>query len=233
MKQPVISVIIPAYNEVKAIPYVIRDIPKDLVNYIIVVDNGSTDGTFAKAEEAGAITVKEPQRGYGSACLKGISALPADTDIVVFLDGDYSDYPEDMTDIVSPIIEGKADLTIGSRLSGMREKGALLLQAYAGNKLATFLIRLFWGFRFTDLGPFRAIRYSSLRYINMKDRNFGWTAEMQIKAIVKKIRIVEVPVRYRKRIGKSKITGTVQGSVKAGVKILYTILKYRIVTILS
>ncbi len=227
MKQAVISVIIPAYNEEKAISYVVRDIPKDLVDYIIVVDNGSKDDTVTKAKEAGAITVQEPKRGYGNACLKGISTLPADTDIVVFLDGDYSDYPEDMANIVSPIVEGKADLAIGSRLLGARESGALLFQAYVGNKLATFLIHLFWGFRFTDLGPFRAIRYKSLMQMDMKDKDFGWTVEMQIKAIMNNFRIVEVPVRYRKRIGQSKITGTIKGSVKAGIKIIYTILKYR------
>lgn len=230
MKNPNISVIIPVYNEEISIGLVIHDIPKTIVNQIIVVDNGSTDKTVLKAERAGAVAVKEPKRGYGNACLKGISTLSQDTDVVVFLDGDYSDYPEDMADLVRPIIENKADITIGSRMTGKSEKGALLFQAYFGNKLATFLIQLLWGFRFTDLGPFRAIRYESLKNLNMQDKNFGWTVEMQIKAVVNKLRIVEVPVHYRKRIGKSKITGTLSGAVNAGVKILYTIFKYSLIT---
>lgn len=231
MKYPKISVIIPAYNEEKAIGFVIRDIPKKIVDQIIVVDNGSTDNTFLEAKNTGAYVVREPKKGYGNACLKGLSSLDTDTEIVVFLDGDYSDYPEDMERLVLPIIDNKADLTIGSRLTGKRGKGALLLQAYIGNKIATFLIRIFWGFRFTDLGPFRAIRYKSLTQMNMKDKNFGWTVEMQIKAVTNKFRILEVPVRYRKRIGKSKITGTISGTIKAGVKIIYTIFKYRIATL--
>lgn len=227
MNYPKISVIIPAYNEENAIDSVIRDIPKKMVDRIVVVDNGSADNTFSKAQNAGAYVVKEPRRGYGNACLKGILNLASDTEIVVFLDGDYSDYPEDMEHLVLPIITNKADLAIGSRLAGKGGKGALLLQARIGNRLATFLIRIFWGFRFTDLGPFRAIRYKSLMQMDMKDKDFGWTVEMQIKAIMNKFRIVEVPVRYRKRIGQSKITGTIKGSVKAGIKIIYTILKYR------
>ncbi|MBE7446446.1 MAG: glycosyltransferase [Planctomycetia bacterium] len=227
MKSPKISVIIPAYNEERAIGFVIRDIPKKLVDKIIVVDNGSEDSTFLTAKNAGAYVVKEYRKGYGSACLKGLSLLDDDTEIVVFLDGDYSDFPEDMEYLLRPIIDNKADLTIGSRMSGKRENGALLLQAYFGNKLATFLIRLFWGFSFSDLGPFRAIRYKSLMQMDMKDKDFGWTVEMQIKAVMQKIRILEVPVRYRKRIGQSKITGTIKGSVQAGIKIIYTIFKYR------
>lgn len=228
MNYPKISVIIPAYNEGNAIDSVIRDIPKKMVDRIIVVDNGSEDNTFSKAQNAGAYVVSEPRRGYGNACLKGLLSLDPDTEIVVFLDGDYSDYPEDMEHLVRPIITNKADLAIGSRLAGKREKGALLLRACIGNRLATFLIRIFWGFSFTDLGPFRAIRYKSLMQMDMKDKDFGWTVEMQIKAIMNKFRIVEVPVRYRKRIGQSKITGTIKGSVKAGIKIIYTILKYRL-----
>ena len=227
MNYPKISVIIPAYNEEKAIGLVIRDIPKKMVEQIIVVDNGSEDNTFLKAKNAGAYVVREPRKGYGNACLKGLSNLTQDTKIVVFIDGDYSDYPEDMERLVHPIIDNKADITIGSRLIGGRGKGALLLRACIGNKLATFLIRIFWGFRFTDLGPFRAIRYKSLTQMNMKDRNFGWTVEMQIKAVINRLRILEVPVRYRRRIGQSKITGTIGGTIKAGVKIIYTIFKYR------
>ena len=227
MNNPKISVIIPAYNEENAIDSVIRDIPKKMADRIIVVDNGSEDNTFSKAQNAGAYVVSEPRRGYGNACLKGLLNLDPDTEIVVFLDGDYSDYPEDMEHLVRPIVTNKADLTIGSRLAGKREKGALLLRARIGNRLATFLLRIFFWFRFTDLGPFRAIRYKSLMQMDMKDKDFGWTVEMQIKAIMNKFRVVEVPVRYRKRIGQSKITGTIKGSVKAGIKIIYTILKYR------
>ncbi len=227
MKYPKISVIIPAYNEEKAIGFVIRDIPKNIADRVIVVDNGSEDNTFMEAKGAGAYVVREPGKGYGNACLKGLSSLDRDTEIVVFMDGDYSDYPEDMEQLVRPIIINKADITIGSRLAGKREKGALLLRACIGNRLAIFLIRIFWGFRFTDLGPFRAIRYKSLMQMDMKDKDFGWTVEMQIKAIINKFRIIEVPVRYRKRIGQSKITGTIKGSVNAGIKIIYTILKYR------
>ncbi len=223
-----ISVIIPAYNEEDAIGKVISEIPKDLANRIIVIDNGSSDNTVANAEKEGAFVVAEPVRGYGSACLRGMSQLAEDTDIVVFLDGDYSDYPEDMRKLTTPIINNEADITIGSRMRGAREKGALLIQAYLGNKLATFLIRLFWGYSYSDLGPFRAVRYKSLKQINMRDKDFGWTVEMQIKAITNKLRIAEIPVRYRKRTGVSKITGTVKGTISAGVKIIYTILKYKI-----
>ncbi|MGR3220337.1 MAG: glycosyltransferase family 2 protein [Candidatus Anammoxibacter sp.] len=225
------SVIIPAYNEEKSISLVIGDIPKQLVDQIIVVNNGSDDSTVLNAENAGACVVNEPARGYGRACLKGIASLPDDTDIVVFLDGDYSDYPEDMKDLVLPIMNDEVDMVIGSRISGKKEKGALMLHSSMGNMLASFLIRFFWGFRYTDLGPFRAIRYKSLMQIGMKDTNFGWTVEMQIKAVINKLRIIEVPVRYRKRIGQSKITGTVGGSIKAAVKIIYTIFKYRVVTL--
>ena len=178
------------------------------------------------AENLGAKVMLEPLRDYGSACLRGISVLKKDTDIVVFLDGDYSDYPQDMHTILKPILAGNAEMVIGSRMLGVREKGALLPQALFGNKLAAFLIRLFWGFRYTDLGPFRAITYKVLLSLNMADKNFGWTVEMQIKALKKGLRIVEVPVRYRRRIGKSKTTGTFSGTVRAGTKIIYTIFKY-------
>ena len=221
-----ISVIIPALNEEESIGLVLNDIPSETVEEIIVVDNGSKDNTVTVAKNLGASVVLEPLKGYGAACLRGISMLNKDTDIVVFLDADYSDYPQDLPAVVKPIVYGKAEMVIGSRMSGTREKGALLPQAVFGNKLATFLIRLFWGFKYTDLGPFRAIKYKGLLALNMIDKNFGWTVEMQIKALKKGLRIMEVPVRYRKRIGKSKITGTFSGTVRAGVKIIYTIFKY-------
>jgi len=224
--KPKISVIIPALNEEESIGLVLRDIPEDVVNEVIVVDNGSRDNTAAVAKRSGARVISESSKGYGSACLSGISRLKQDTDIVVFLDADYSDYPQDIHSLLRPLREDKAEFVIGSRLSGTREKGALLPQALFGNKLAAFLIRLFWGFKYTDLGPFRAIKYKDLINLNMKDKNFGWTVEMQIKAIKKGLRIMEVPVRYRKRIGKSKITGTISGTIRAGAKIIYTIIKY-------
>jgi len=224
--RPNISIIIPAINEEESIGLVLNDIPANIAKEIIVVDNGSYDNTVAVAENLGAKVMQEPLRGYGSACLRGISVLKKDTDIVVFLDADYSDYPQDMNTILKPILTGKAEMVIGSRMLGMREKGSLLPQAVFGNKLAAFLIRLFWGFRYTDLGPFRAIRYEALLALNMVDKNFGWTVEMQIKALKQGLRIIEVPVRYRRRVGKSKITGTFSGTVRAGVKIIYTIFKY-------
>jgi glycosyltransferase involved in cell wall biosynthesis len=217
-----ISVIIPVLNEQDAIGLVIRDIPKDIADEIIVVDNGSTDNTALIAEKAGARVVREPHRGYGAACLKGIASA-REPDIIVFLDGDYSDYPEEMARIVAPFAQGTADLVIGSRLAGADGKAVLPPQAYWGNKLATGLIRILYGHRFTDLGPFRAISSSALQRMDMQDRNFGWTIEMQIKAIKQGLSIREVPVRYRSRIGKSKVSGTLSGSIKAGVKILYTV----------
>jgi glycosyltransferase involved in cell wall biosynthesis len=223
---PKISLIIPALNEEESIGQVLNDIPGEIVEEVIVVDNGSSDNTVTVAQSLGASVVLEPLKGYGAACLRGISMLKQDTDIVVFLDADYSDYPQDLHTVVKPIINDNAEMVIGSRMSGAREKGALLPQAIFGNKLATFLIRLFWGFKYTDLGPFRAIKYRDLLALNMLDKNFGWTVEMQIKALKKGLRIMEVPVRYRKRIGKSKITGTFSGTVRAGVKIIYTIFKY-------
>lgn len=223
---PKISLIIPAYNEESSIGLVLDSLPKNLLNQIIVVDNASDDSTARVAGKCGAQVVREERRGYGSACLKGISELSPDTEIVVFLDGDFSDHPEELPDLLKPIIEKEADMVIGSRMLGVREPGALLPQAYWGNRLAVFLIRLFWGFGYTDLGPFRAIRYQALKEINMVDVDFGWTVEMQIKAITHGLKIKEVPVSYRKRTGKSKITGTLSGTVKAGFKILYTIAKY-------
>ena len=223
--RPKISVIIPALNEENAIGLVIRDIPKDVADEVIVVDNGSTDNTAMVAEKAGARVVREPHRGYGAACLRGIASVN-EPDIIVFLDGDYSDYPEEMARIVAPIAQGTADLVIGSRLAGADGKAVLPPQAYWGNKLATGLIRILYGHFFTDLGPFRAIRFSALQKLNMQDKNFGWTIEMQIKAVKHRLSIMEVPVRYRSRIGTSKISGTISGSIKAGAKILYTVFSH-------
>jgi glycosyltransferase involved in cell wall biosynthesis len=219
------AVIIPVLNEEQSIGLVLGDIPANLVQDVIVVDNGSTDRTAEVATSLGARVFSAPIRGYGNACLCGIAAVK-EPDVVVFLDGDFSDYPEEISLLLQPIALNKADLVIGSRTLGSREKGALPGHAQFGNQLASLLIRLFFGHRFTDLGPFRAIRYRSLLELKMEDRTWGWTVEMQIKASRQKLRIVEVPVSYRKRIGKSKISGTVIGSVKAGTKIIWTILKY-------
>ena len=220
-----IAVIIPAYNEEAAIGKVLKAIPRSLVKQVIVVDNGSTDGTSARALQVGAELVREPRRGYGQACLSGIGALK-NIDIVVFLDGDYSDYPEEMEALLTPIEQGTADLVIGSRTLGEREKGALLPQARFGNALATWLIRRLFGVQYSDLGPFRAIRFDTLQRLRMEDRNFGWTVEMQVKAARLGVQIVEVPVRYRRRIGISKISGTLSGSMRAGYKILWTIFRF-------
>ena len=221
-------VIIPALNEEDAIGRVLGDIP-DLAHQIIVVDNGSDDDTATRAAAAGAHVVHEPRRGYGQACLAGIAAMPQDTEIVVFLDGDYSDFPEEMDRVVEPLRLGVADLVIGSRVLGEREPGALLPQARFGNALATFLIHRLYGVRYTDLGPFRAIRREALEHINMVDQTYGWTVEMQVKAARHGLRGIEVPVRYRRRhAGESKVTGTLSGTFRAGWKILYTIFRHAI-----
>ena len=225
---PIISVIIPAYNEEHSIGRVLNDLPKEKLKEIIVVNNASTDKTAEVARINGAKVVEERRRGYGAACLRGISVV-SDSDIVVFVDGDYSDYPEELDQLIKPITENRADFVLGSRMIYPESREALLPQARYGNKLATFLIYIFFGYRFTDLGPFRAIRFDSLKQINMVDTDFGWTVEMQIKAIKNNLRIEEIPVHYRKRIGISKITGTISGTFKAGVKIMYTIFKYLLV----
>jgi len=220
-----VSVIIPVFNEQEGIVSVLRDIPEGLVSEVIVVDNGSTDRTAQLAAQAGARVVRESRRGYGSACLAGIAAADQ-PDILVFLDGDYSDHPDEMPLLLDPILRGEADLVIGSRMLGKREPGALLPQAWFGNWLATRLIRLLFGVRFTDLGPFRAVRREALERIGMGDTTFGWTVEMQVKAARLRLRTAEAPVSYRRRKGVSKITGTVSGTVRAGYKILYTIFRH-------
>ena len=226
---PGISVIIPALNEEKAIANVLADIPAELVQEVIVIDNGSDDNTAVAAENAGATVIAELKKGYGYSCLKGMEYLTSKEvkpDIVVFLDGDYSDYPEEMNKLVSPIANSNIDMVIGSRTLGSREKGAMLPQQLFGNWLATSLLKVLYGARFTDLGPFRAIKYDKLMELKMTDTTYGWTVEMQIKAAKAGLKFAEVPVNYRKRIGKSKITGTVKGTVLAGYKIISTIIKY-------
>ena len=222
-----VSVIIPVLNEERGLARVLDDLPREGIGEVLVVDNGSTDRTAEIARERGAIVVNEPRRGYGRACLAGIErARERPPDIVVFLDGDYSDHPEELPALVEPIARAEADLVIGSRVRGERAAGALLPQALVGNWIATRLIRLLYGFRFTDLGPFRAISWRALEALGMKDEDFGWTAEMQVKALRRGFRVVEVPVRYRPRVGTSKITGTIARSVRAGWKILWTIARY-------
>jgi glycosyltransferase involved in cell wall biosynthesis len=221
-----VAVIIPALNEEDAIVRVLADIPTD-IGPVIVADNGSEDETAERARAAGALVVHEPRRGYGSACLAGIAALPADTGIVVFLDGDYSDRPDEMERLLAPIRRGEADLVIGSRVLGQLQPGALQPQQRLGNLLATVLIRWLYSVRYTDLGPFRAIRRETLDDLGMEDRDFGWTVEMQVKAARQGWRGVEVPVSYHRRhAGASKVSGTLSGSLRAGWKILSTIFRH-------
>ena len=229
MKKHIVKVIIPAFNEQNGVGNVVRDIPADLVEEVIVVNNASTDETEIEAKKAGATVLREPIKGYGRACLKGleyISQLELKPDIVVFIDADYSDYPEEMYKLVDPIIKEDADFVIGSRALGAKEAGAMTPQQVFGNWLATTLLRLFYSVRFTDLGPFRAIKYSKLIVLDMQDKTYGWTVEMQLKAAKKGFNCTEVPVDYRKRIGFSKISGTVKGTLMAGYKIIWTIFKY-------
>lgn len=224
---PKISVVIPAFNEAESIALVLDALPSDMIHEVIVANNASQDDTARIAGERGARVVDEARKGYGWACLAGIAAAD-DPDIFVFLDADFSDHPDELGAVVAPIVDGRADMVIGARVAAKREPGAMLPQARFGNMLATTLIRLIWGYRYTDLGPFRAITAEGLRKINMRDKTFGWTVEMQIKALREGLRVTEVPVSYRKRIGVSKITGTVSGTLGAGYKILWTIAKYSI-----
>ena len=226
-----VTVVIPALNEETSLPLVLRDLPP--VQRVIVVNNGSTDGTAAVAFANGATVVHEPRRGYGSACLRGLAAVAeliddgqSPPEVVAFVDADYSDHPELLPRLVDPILAGDAEFVLGSRIQGRREAGAMPPQSVFGNRLACFLMRHLFRAEYTDLGPFRAIQYQALEALGMSDRNFGWTIEMQIKAVQAGLRIVEVPVPYRCRVGQSKISGTFWGSVKAGVKILYVIAKY-------
>ena len=226
----IVDVIIPAFNEEEAVGHVVCDIPKELVREVVVVNNASSDRTRQRAEEAGATVLDQPLRGYGNACLLGIAHLrdkERPPDVVVFLDGDHSDHPEELPRLLAPIAEGQADLVIGSRALGIREPGSMTPQQVFGNRLACTLMRWLYGVRYTDLGPFRAIRWEALERLGMVDRNYGWTVEMQVKAARQRLPYAEVPVDYRRRIGFSKVSGTVKGTIMAGYKIIATILKYR------
>jgi len=226
--KPIIKVIIPAHNEADAITKVIHDIP-DFVAEIIVVDNASTDSTSKNAKNAGATVLFEPKKGYGHACLKGIDYIEKQketTEIVVFLDGDYSDYPEELEKLVAPIIDNNVDFVLGTRARALREKGAMQPQQIFGNWLATTLMTLFFKSKFTDLGPFRAIKYPVIKALMMEDKTYGWTVEMQLKILKKEFTYLEVAVNYRNRIGVSKVSGTLKGSIFAGIKILIWIFKY-------
>jgi len=225
---PIIDVIIPAYNEESSIGHVVRDIPQDLVREIIVCNNASTDQTAEIAMEAGATVILAPTMGYGSACLQGIAHINnklIKPDIVVFVDGDYSDHPEQLPMLILPIVNDDMDLVIGSRALGNLESGSMMPQQIFGNWLATTLIKFFYKYTFTDLGPFRAIKYNKLIAIEMQDPDFGWTVEMQVKAAKYKLKCTEVAVNYRKRIGVSKVSGTIKGTILAGHKIIWTIFK--------
>lgn len=226
--KPNIKVIIPAYNEQDSIANVIKDIPK-IVDEIVVISNNSTDNTEINAKNAGATVLSESKKGYGFACLKGmhyISKQAKKPDIIVFLDGDYSDYPEQLTEIIAPILKDNIDFVVGARVKELREAGSMTPQQVFGNWLATFLMKLFFGANFTDLGPFRAIKYNQLLSLEMQDKTYGWTVEMQLKALKQKLTYVEIPLKYRNRIGVSKVSGTVKGSIFAGIKILGWIFKY-------
>ena len=225
---PKIKVIIPAYNEEDSIANVIKDIPT-IVDEVIVVDNNSNDDTAKNATNARATVLTETKKGYGYACLKAMDYISNQTkkpDIIVFLDGDYSDYPEELLKLVEPIIKNNTDLVIGARKKELRAAHSMTPQQVFGNWLATFLMRILYGARFTDLGPFRAIKYEKLVALHMEDKTYGWTVEMQLKAVKQKLSYVEIPVKYRQRIGVSKVSGTLKGSIFAGFKILSWLFKY-------
>lgn len=229
-KSPRIVVIIPAFNEENSVGKVVKDIPPGLVQEVIVVNNNSNDNTELNARSAGATVLHESRPGYGYACLKGIEyikRLPSVPDVVVFIDADYSDHPEEMPQVVYPILNEGMDMVIGSRALGNRERGSMTPQQVFGNWLATRLLKILYGVQYTDLGPFRAVRYDKLLEIDMQDTTYGWTVEMQLKAAKLRLKTTEVPVNYRRRIGFSKISGTVKGTVMAGYKIITTIFKYR------
>jgi len=224
------KVIIPALNEQESISKVIKELPKKWISEIIVVDNGSVDKTASIARSHGATVLSEPQRGYGKACLKGLHYIKNQqtrTDIVIFIDADYSDYPADIEKIITPILKQNYDFVLGARVKHLQEKGAMTLPQRFGNLLATFLMHHLYNSKFTDLGPLRAIKYDKLISLGMQDTTYGWTIEMQLKALKHKLKYLEIPVRYKKRIGTSKISGTIKGVIMAGYKILSWIFKYR------
>ncbi len=228
---PIVDVVIPALNEEGAIGHVLKDIDRRLVRHVIVVDNGSTDRTAQVAAKAGALVLHESCRGYGSACQRGLAFLKEQEippDIVVFLDGDYSDFPEEIFKLIQPILLEEADFVVGSRVLGQAADGSLTPQQVWGNRLACWLLKRIYGLPATDLGPFRAIRWDRLQQLAMRDKNYGWTVEMQLKAARHGLRYREVAVRYRQRIGKSKVSGTLRGTVLAGYKILLTVFKYSV-----
>lgn len=225
---PTIKVIIPAYNEEASICFVVREIP-EIVSEIIVISNNSTDNTIEVAKNAGATALSENRKGYGYACLKGLEYISSQKilpDIIVFLDGDYSDFPGELTKLIEPILNNDIDFVIGARVSGFREKNSMTPQQVFGNWLATFLMRLFFNAKFTDLGPFRAIKYQKLLALEMQDKTYGWTVEMQLKVLKQKMSYVEIPVHYKTRIGVSKVSGTIKGTIMAGIKIIGWIFKY-------
>lgn len=222
----IVDVVIPALDEERALPHVLAAIPDDVVRRVVVADNGSRDRTAEVAREAGAEVVHEPERGYGAACLRALAHLAEDApDVVVFLDGDHSDHPEELPSLLAPIEAGAADLVIGSR-AARATRGSLTLQQRVGNRIACEALRLLYGVRYTDLGPFRAIRWSALERLGMRDRNYGWTVEMQIKAAKRGLGYAEVPVSYRPRIGDSKVSGTLRGTLGASRKILWTLARH-------
>ena len=245
---PRVAVLIPALDEEQALPLVLAELPRELVDVVLVVDNGSRDRTGEVARAGGARVVREERRGYGRACLTGLEVLLAgrpptdggpplaalaDADVLVFLDADHSDFPDDLHAVLAPLRSGEAELVIGSRVLGGATMEALLPQAWLGNRLACLLMRLLFGARHTDLGPFRAVRVGALRHLAMRDPGFGWTVEMQLKARVARLAVTEVPVRYRPRVGQSKITGTVSGTIRAGAKILGWILGWRVALLID